>query len=149
MTTSSGGQRAKLFLWIKQLLLAGGFLMLMCEVRFEHRQVVPDEWKGWIPVGYSALMLLIIPAAVAIYQRGGKKLLLALYAIGILVGCVGVFIHAEGHFVQRIQELLVVWQHLVNKIDPTAPFHPPILAPLAFVGLGSIGLVLTLDDNGH
>jgi hypothetical protein len=149
MANTADSQRAKIFLWIKQLLLTGGFLMLMCEVRFEHRQVVNEEWKGWIPIVYSGLILIIVPLGTALFTRGGKKLLLAVYAIGVVIGSIGVWLHADGHLLQRIGEILAVWQHLVNKIDPNAPFHPPVLAPLAFVGLGAIGIALTLEDNDH
>src|ERR1700733_8381406 len=97
MAIRAGGQQAKRFLWIKQLLLAGGFLMLMCEVRFEHRQVVGEDWRGWIPIVYSGLMLILVPLGTALFNRGGKKLLLAVYAIGVVIGSIGVWLHADGH----------------------------------------------------
>jgi hypothetical protein len=149
MAIAGGGQRPRMFLWIKQLLLTAGFLMLMVEVRFEHREVVGEEWRGWIPIVYSGLMLIFVPLGTALFQRGGKKLLLALYGCGVVIGLIGVWLHADGHLLERVGEILAVWQHLVNKIDHNAPFHPPVLAPLAFVGLASIGIVLTLEDSDH
>ena len=147
MAGAVAAQRANLFLWAKQLLVAAGFLILMLEVRFEHREVVGENWKAWIPIVYSGLMLLCVPLATALFNRGGKKLLLALYALGAFLGLFGVWLHAHKHLFARLAEVMAVWQHLVNKIDPSVPFHPPVLAPLAFMGLASLGLVVTLEKN--
>lgn len=130
--------------WLKQLLLVGGFAVLMCDIRFEHREVVGKAWQAWIPIVYCALMLLVVPVATRLWAGGGKKVLIVAYATAIIVGIVGVCFHSDGHLLDRLTQLLAVWQRLVNKIDPNAPFYPPI--SLAFVGLGSIGLLFCLEE---
>jgi hypothetical protein len=147
MGIDKGKSSEKPFRWLEQLIMWGGYLLLLLEVRFEHREVVAQKWQAWIPIAYCALMLILIPLCMAIWNRGGRKLLIGFYSIGFPIGLVGAWLHSDGHIRSRLMEVLVVWQHLFGKIDPNQPFHPPFLAPLAFVGLALVGILLTSESG--
>ncbi len=120
---------------------------MMVDIRFEHRQVVGEEKIAWLPIFYSMAMIIVIPLGVALWKSVGRYVLAACYAGAMLVGSLGIYFHAGGHLIARLQDVLSVWQAWVTKIDPNGAFYPPILAPFAFLGLGSIGLFLTFRDR--
>lgn len=132
--------------WIAHSLLIGGFVMLIFDIRFEHREAVGDTPFAWIPIVFSGVMILLIPLGVALWKKGGKQLLAFGYGVAVIVGLLGCFFHADGHFVEHMVKTLAVWQSLVTKSEPNAWF-PPFFAPLAFDGLGSIGLFFTFQDE--
>jgi len=33
--------------------LLGGMALLLCELRFEHREVLGETWRSWIPLIYA------------------------------------------------------------------------------------------------
>jgi len=33
--------------------LLGGVALLLCELRFEHREVLGETWRSWIPLIYA------------------------------------------------------------------------------------------------
>ena len=132
--------------WIAHALLMGGFAMLLLDIRFEHREAVGDVPFAWIPIVFSGVMLVLIPLAVAIWKKGGKYLLALGYSGAVIVGLLGCFFHAHGHFFEHMVKTLAVWQSLVTKIDQNAWF-PPFFAPMAFDGLGTIGLFFTFQDE--
>ena len=131
-------QNPLLVRWLLHGALLGGYLFLMLDIRFEHREVVTDTWQGWIPIAFSALMLLLGPLSLWLFEKGGKYVLLVGYLLSMLVGTVGIWLHSEGKLLPRLEELLGAWQ----QFDPHAHHHPPVLAPLAFLGLGTIGSLL-------
>jgi hypothetical protein len=142
----AGARADTLLRWIGHALLMFGFAMLMLDIRYEHREAVGDVPFAWIPIVFSGVMIAVIPLAVALWNKGGKYLLAVGYAGAILVGLLGCFFHAHGHFFEHMVATLSVWQSLVTKIDPKSWF-PPFFAPLAFDGLGTIGLFFTFHDE--
>lgn len=122
-----------------------GFLLLLCEIRFEHRAVLIDDWRPWIPLISCGVMLLAIPAATSLWERGGQKVLLGLYFVTFCTGAMGIIFHAEGHLWQRLSELFTVWTSSLQTGAAVQANHPPLLAPAAFMGLGLIGALLALD----
>jgi len=138
MFASRLSQNPLLVRWLLHGALLAGFIFLLLDIRFEHREVVTDTWQGWIPIAFSGLMILLGPLSLWLFQKGGKYLLAVGYLLSIIVGTVGIWLHGEGKLIARLQELLSVWQ----SFDPHAHHHPPVLAPFAFLGLGTIGLLL-------
>ena len=58
--------------------LLSGAAFLLVEVRFEHREVLGETWRGWIPLAWAALVIAAgVPAWLA-WTRGGRKLLTVL-----------------------------------------------------------------------
>lgn len=127
------------------LSISGGFLFLLFETRFEHRAVLTGDWQPWIPIIMSGAMVLLLPLAGVFCAGGGKRMLTIVYSLTVALGVLGVYFHSEGHFFERLAELVKVW--LVNVEDGAkiASPHPPLLAPLAFVGLGLLGLFSIFD----
>jgi hypothetical protein len=96
------------------LILAGSFLGLMADIRVEHVDVVHKTGLAWIPIIYSAVMV---------------------------VACVlGFYLHNPGKMANVLTSSANAWidpqmKHLHG---------PPQTAPLAFVGLSLLGVVATL-----
>jgi hypothetical protein len=142
----SAERRIETFRWIGHGFLVTGFLLMMLDIRFEHRQVVGEEKIAWVPIFYSMAMLFLIPAGVLFFKKGGKHLLTICYAGALIVGTLGIYMHSNGQLIARLVDVLSVWQKWGAAAETNAPFYPPILAPFSFLGLGSIGLFLNLRD---
>ena len=130
------------------LLLGAAFLL--CEIRFEHREVLGETWRGWIPLSYAALLLAAgVPAWVA-WAKGGRKVLAALFAVAIAVGLLGAWFHSDGRPDKSLAQVVRVWAVAPGN-DGGVKGHgaPPALAPLAFCGLGLLGLLSCASDGSR
>jgi hypothetical protein len=136
---------ATTFKWISQFVMTGGFLMLLCEVRFEHRAALIGDWRPWLPIIFCTVMLALIPLCAFLWHRGGKSVLMATYGAAMMLGLLGLIFHSEGHLLERLLELLSVWTLDLQTSGGLVVEHPPLLAPLAFVGLGFIGLLFCVS----
>ena len=126
-----------------------GAAFLLCEIRFEHREVLGETWRSWIPLGYAALALAGgIPAWLA-WKRGGRKVLRGLFALALAVGLAGAWFHSDGRPVRTFARVAAAWALPPGKDGGTKPGSaPPLLAPLAFCGLGLLGLLACASDEG-
>jgi len=125
-----------------------GSALLLAEVRFEHREVLGETWRAWLPLGYAALLLIGGGAALFRWRRGGRPVLAALFALAFVVGALGIWFHSGGHPLTHLVRVLSAWrlppgQDGGMKIGSA----PPVLAPADFWGLGAIGLIACLDDG--
>jgi hypothetical protein len=123
--------------------LVGGVAFLLLEVRFEHREVLGETWRSWIPLVYSGLTLAAGAFALLRWHTWGRGALGALFALGVAVGMVGFWFHTDGHLLGGIRDLLGAWRIPLGQdggIKMGA--RPPALAPLAFSGLGTLGLMV-------
>lgn len=120
----------------------GGAALLLAELRFEHREVLGETWHAWLPLGYAALLLLGGGAALLRWQRGGRRILAALFALGFVIGALGIWFHSGGHPLTHVLQVLSAW-HLPPGQNGGIKVgtQPPTFAPAAFWGLGSIGLI--------
>jgi len=120
----------------------GGAALLLAELRFEHREVLGETWHAWLPLGYAALLLIGGGAALLRWQRGGRRILAALFAPGFVIGALGIWFHSGGHSPTHVFQVLSVWhvppgQNGGIKVGS----QPPTFAPAAFWGLALIGLI--------
>ena len=127
----------------------GGAAFLLAEVRFEHREVLGETWRAWLPLLYAALLLFGGGAALLRWQRGGRRVLAALFALGFVVGALGIWFHSAGHPVSHVLQVLSAWR-LPPGRDGGIKIgsQPPAFAPVAFWGLGSIGLIACCRPAG-
>lgn len=131
----------------RTMAMSGGFLFLLIETRFEHRSVLPADWRPWIPIIISGAMVALIPFAGIFWTKGGKRVLTIVYLMTVAMGMMGVYFHSEGRLLERVAELLQIWMVSLDDGSRIAASHPPVLAPLAFVGLGILGLLSCLGDS--
>lgn len=123
--------------------LLGGVALLLCELRFEHREVLGETWHSWIPLIYAAVTLLIGLVALLRWDAGGRRLLALLFGAGIAVGMLGFWFHTGGHLLAGVREVLLAWRvPLGHDGGIKMGSQPPALAPLAFCGLGTLGLLI-------
>ena len=128
--------------WLAAALLAGAAFLLL-EVRFEHREVLGETWHAWIPLASSAVLILVGVPAWALWRKGGRKLLLALFAGAAVLGPVGAWFHSDGRPMRAALRVAGAWMLKPGSNGGEKPGgSPPALAPLAFSGLGLLGVLV-------
>ena len=123
--------------------LLGGAAVLLFELRFEHREVLGETWRSWIPLVYSGVTLLAGLVALLRWNSGGRRVLAVLFGAGIAVGLAGFWFHTDGQPLHGLRDVISAWRIPLGKdggIKMGA--RPPSLAPLAFCGLGTLGLLV-------
>lgn len=121
--------------------LLGGLSLLLVEIRFEHRAALGAAWQSWIPLFYSGGMLALGAVGLARWDRGGRRVLVVGFAVAFLIGLLGLWFHSDGHPVSGVLQVLGAWTLRPGSNGGVKPGAPPVLAPLAFVGLGSMGVL--------
>jgi hypothetical protein len=121
--------------------LLGALSLLLVEIRFEHREALGEAWQSWIPLLYCGAMLALGVAALTRWHRGGRQVLLVGFAAAFLIGLLGLWFHSEGHPVSGVFQVLAAWALRPGDAGGIKRGVPPVLAPLAFVGLGSMGVL--------
>ena len=136
------------------LTLLGGFALLLVEIRAMHQKVLGDAAIAWTPLVYSGLMLIAGAAGLAMWDRGGRRLLFWGFSLALVVGLLGDWLHTMGKPIQAFMGELSAWAEPIRPEKPgqaepeddarakkaESP-SPPALAPLAFVGLGLLGML--------
>src|SRR6267378_2535446 len=81
-------------------------------------------------------------AALLRWQRGGRRILAVLFALGFVIGALGIWFHSGGHPLTHVLQVLSAWQVPPGQNGGIKiGTQPPTFAPAAFWGLGSIGLI--------
>jgi hypothetical protein len=126
----------------------GGAALLVAEVRFEHREVLGETWRAWLPLGYGTSLLLGGSVALLFWRRGGRRVLAALFTLALVVGALGIWFHSAGHPLAHLLQVLSAWKLPPGQDGGTKiGSAPPVLAPGAFWGLGLIGLIACLPPR--
>jgi hypothetical protein len=121
----------------------GGIALLLFELRFEHREVLGETWRSWIPLVYAGVTALAGVAALVRWDAGGRRVLAVLFGVGIAVGLLGFWFHTGGHVVTGLREVLSAWRVPLGQDGGVKMgSKPPALAPLAFCGLGTLGVLI-------
>ena len=118
------------------LLLLGAFVGLTLDLRYEHVDKVRKFWEAWIPIVYSGAMVVLGAVCLRLWERGGRQILSIAFTFALAVGVVGFWLHNRGHLVSAVMQVLSAWTQPIRHKDV-----PPQLAPLAFVGLGVLGMM--------
>ena len=183
------------------LLLLGGFLILLPEIRFDHSDVLAETWKGYIPLVYCAAMVLISLVGLACWDSFGRQLLLFGFTVALIVGALGFYFHNQRNVVGRTVAMVATLAQpvakkkkpamnmpatspstdgasLANSVHAAGGAHagnsaqkppagigataqasggakkapkpllsrnsPPVFAPLSFIGLGLIGILVCM-----
>lgn len=134
-------------------LVWGGFALVLGDIRIEHNQVLIEMWQAWIPVVFSLAMLVLIPLGIFRWRNAGRKLLLVCFLVSTVVGGAGAILHMKEKPAEAIQHVLSIWAQqpgVSPQVSVTGnstsgtpkrrEHWPPLLAPLAFAGLGLIGM---------
>lgn len=121
----------------------GGVALLLFELRFEHREVLGETWRSWIPLVYAGVTFLAGAIALLRWQAGGRRVLTVLFGVGIAIGLLGFWFHTGGHVVTGLREVLSAWRIPVGHDGGIKMgSKPPALAPLAFCGIGALGVLI-------
>ena len=124
------------------LALLGGLASLMIDIRWEHRVELARQWETWIPLVYIGLMLIAGVVGLYRWNGWGRRLLQVGFSLCLIVGALGTWFHSKGDPVGNFRRVMTAWFVPIGtnggvKTGST----PPEMAPLAFVGLGLIGLL--------
>jgi hypothetical protein len=123
------------------LILAGAFVGLMVDIRVEHVDAVRDRPIAWLPIIYSAFMTLACFVAFVFWSKTARLIVFPLFLLAFIVGGMGFYFHNHGDFKEVIKTSVSAWT------DPNMNHSdgPPQTAPLAFAGLGTIGILVSLN----
>ena len=125
------------------LILLGGLATLLMDIRWEHRVVLGRRWETWIPLVYIGLMLVVEITSLYRWGGWGPKILQVGFALGVIVGLVGIWFHGGKDLVSDLLQVFAAWTiPLGTNGGVRVADDPPVVAPLAFVGLGLIGLLV-------
>ena len=128
--------------------LVGGAALLLFELRFEHREVLGETWRSWVPLVYCGVTLVAGAFALLRWHTWGRRALGAWFALGIAVGVLGFWFHTGGHLLGGIRDVLGAWRIPLGQDGGIKMgSRPPALAPLAFCGLGTLGLLVCAADR--
>jgi hypothetical protein len=127
--------------------LLGGLALLLLEIRFEHREALGEAWQSWIPLLYCGSMLALGAIALARWHRGGRQVLLVGFASAFLIGLLGFWFHSKGHPISGLLQVLTAWVLRPGDNGGIKMDAPPLLAPLSFVGLGSMGVLACVGNR--
>jgi hypothetical protein len=122
------------------LILAGAFASLMIDIRVEHVDVVREQSVAWLPIIYSGIMTIACLLAFLFWNKSARRVLLPLFLLALIVGSLGFYFHNHGHLKKVIVTSVNAWTDPKMKHSHA----PPPLAPLAFAGLGAIGVFASL-----
>ena len=125
---------------ILMLLLAGAFAGLMADVRVEHVDVVHDHAIAWTPIVYGGVMALVCLITAILWNDLTRRIAIVLFVVGIAVGCTGFYLHNHGKFAKVMRTSMRAWTDPEMKHSDA----PPQTAPLAFAGLGVLGVLTSL-----
>jgi hypothetical protein len=118
------------------LVLTAGCLTLLIDIRYEHIDVVHETRISWIPLIYSGLLTLLGAWAFLRWSPASRAILFWGYAVGLAVGMTGLWMHTQGAVFSGVFHVLSAWfQHYHHENVP------PQLAPLAFCGIGLMGML--------
>ncbi|MBY0549603.1 MAG: hypothetical protein K2W95_20160 [Candidatus Obscuribacterales bacterium] len=156
------------------LVLLSAFFLLLVDVKVEHTPILNETWKAWIPLAYCLAMILLIPAGLMFWTRGGRKLLMFAFGAATVVGLLGFWFHSDGNPLKGLYRVVSVLaatpgpseerehkagdravedEHdskiagphsATSEMKENEEESPPLLAPLGFFGLGLIGLLACL-----
>ena len=121
------------------LVLLGGYVITVLEVRYVHDDILKEHRIAWTPIIYSLTMALLGAVALAFWERGGRRFLFWGFALGMVIGPVGFWLHTGGQPFQGVLSLLSVWGRSVGAAESLG--GPPALAPLSLSGLGMLGML--------
>jgi hypothetical protein len=120
-----------------------GVALLLFELRFEHREVLGETWRSWVPLVYAGATLLIGGVALLRWDSGGRSVLAVLFGLGIAVGLLGFWFHTDGHVLTGLRDVIAAWRiPLGQNGGIKIGSKPPALAPLAFCGIGTLGVLV-------
>lgn len=122
-----------------------GFVTFIFDVRYEHRYVVEDNWQGWIPVVYAGLAALGCLVGMA-KQKVPRTIASIIFFLGIGVSGFGLYKHSN--FDPKVFEQFLFPDKKIyfkNKDgeEEQVNIAAPLAAPLGFIGLSSIGFLVT------
>jgi hypothetical protein len=118
------------------LVLTLGFGVILVQVRFDHRSVIGENAIAWVPIVYSIVIMIASVAGLLFWSRGGRQVLLVGFLLAILVGLTGFWFHTNGRLIRSVRHEFSAWVRKIPDED-----KPPALAPLAFAGLGILGVL--------
>jgi hypothetical protein len=122
---------------VLMFVLANAFFGLMIDIRTEHVDAVHERGVAWLPIVYSGVMAIACLIAVIYWGKTARRLMLPLFLLAFVIGGMGFYFHNEGQVWEVLRASLAAWT------DPkiTHSDGPPPFAPLAFAGLGALGVL--------
>jgi hypothetical protein len=124
--------------------------MLVADIRYEHAPILHRREIAWLPIIYAAALGLMTLVGVIFWTRPVRRVLFAAYFLAVGVGVLGELYHTDFHPFYVARDVIAVWYQPPHPADdeddgPT----PPPLAPLAFCGIGLMGMLACLERSQY
>jgi hypothetical protein len=121
-------------------MLAGAFAGLVIELRVEHVDAVRERGVAWLPIVYSGVMTAACGFAFVFWSRMARLIMIPFFLLALIVGSMGFWFHNHGDLKKVVKTSAGAW----TDSKQTHSDEPPQFAPLAFAGLGGIGILASL-----
>jgi hypothetical protein len=122
------------------LLLGGAFLGLLVDIRVEHVDVVRERSIAWLPIIYSGIMAIACHVAFVLWNKNTRVVMRLLFVLALVIGGMGFYFHNHGD----LKKVILTSVHAWTDPEMNHSDDPPQVAPLAFAGLGVIGILGSL-----
>ncbi len=130
--------------------LTVGFLFLLVETYLEHSPILGEEKPALIPILFSALATVVFALTTAAWRRFSLGVARGVCVLAIGVGLVGLYFHLEERLETHAAIVAPAMADPEERREPATDeeagheepgeMKPAWLAPLAFVGMGVLGL---------
>lgn len=130
-------------------LVAGGFLFLFVETRIEHHDVLTEEFIAYVPILFSIIGFVLALFAAFQWQEKWIRVLHVYMFLALVTGLGGIFFHNQDRIFGEEKTTATAQQIEAEEVEEAGEpeeeeeSEPPLLAPLAFTGLGIVGLLGT------
>jgi hypothetical protein len=127
------------------LIVAAGFAFLLADTILEHFEAVNHHRLAILPIAFSFIGLVLAFITALRWQKPALRALHVFLMLAALLGLGGMFLHNSERF--EAKEHVVAAEGMKNEGEgekrPGKKHFPPILAPMAFVGIAAVGLLGT------
>lgn len=130
------------------VLYLAGLCLLSVEIRFEHQAVLGEKWQAWIPLVYLCAMTILGACSLLRWQSWGRKVLIAGFLAGALVGLAGFWFHCKANPLKAVSMVLHVVSSSPGRVLVDVE-GPPVLAPLALVGLSLLAALICVPQKSN
>lgn len=123
--------------------IATGFLVLSFEIYLQHYPQLYEKKIMWTPIIFGIVGGLTTLLIALIFNRISYYLFIFVMLLSCIVGFLGLFLHNRWRFPSFIDFL---FHHKPFDFEVLTTYTP-LLAPSAFIAMGTLGLLLAIYES--